>query len=79
MRITYDASADAAYFYLADKTESPDTRNLDEDILIDFNAQNQMVGIEVLDASKRLRSSELTPLIEQIDISWRNLTKARRI
>jgi uncharacterized protein YuzE len=70
MRITYDASVDAAYFYFAKKTEPPETRRVDDDIYIDFNAQNQIVGIEVLDASKRLPLSELMPLMERIDTDW---------
>ena len=55
MRIRYDAASDAAYIYLSDKVHLPDTREVDEDIYLDFDGENRLVGIEVLDASKRLK------------------------
>ncbi|MCI0439783.1 MAG: DUF2283 domain-containing protein [Chloroflexi bacterium] len=75
MRITYDAAADAAYIYLAVKTEPPETRRVDDDIYLDFDAQNRLVGIEVLDASLRLPLLELMPSIERIDDDWVKLTQ----
>ena len=66
MRITYDPEADAAYFYMAVKTDFPDTRQLTEDIYVDFDAQERLVGIEVLDASKRLDLQYLLPDMEVI-------------
>lgn len=76
MRVTYDASADAAYFYLSDRPQSIKTRQIDDDINIDFNEHDQMVGIEVLAASERLRLSDLHPAIENLDTNWAMLTKA---
>lgn len=70
MRITYDAKADALYIYLADRIDAPDTRSFDEDIYIDFNASNQILGIEVLGASERLQLKELMPFLERIDADW---------
>jgi uncharacterized protein YuzE len=60
MRITYDAKADAAYIYLSDtgeksaKTYPCDPSEVQGMINLDFNAANQLIGIEVLGASKRL-------------------------
>jgi len=54
MRITYDPEADAAYFYLADKVDLPDTRDIDEDIYMDFDAQDRLLGVEVLAAERFL-------------------------
>ena len=54
IRITYDPEADAAYVYLAKKVSQPETRELDHDIYLDFDADERLVGIEVLAASKRL-------------------------
>ena len=73
MRITYDAVADAAYIYLADKIQPPETRQVDEDIYLDFDEHGKLVGIEVLDASQRLQLSYLMPLVERIDVEWVNL------
>ena len=66
MRITYDAHAGAAYIYLTDKTSESQTRCLDDDIYIDFDAQDRMVGIEVLDASRRLDLKCLRLVIEEL-------------
>ena len=78
MRITYDASADAVYLYLSDSNASKSikTRQIDEDINIDFDELNQMVGVEVLGASERLRLSEIWQSIERIDTDWTRLTDA---
>lgn len=76
MRITYDASADAAYFYLSDRSQSFETRQMDKDVNIDFNENNQMVGIEVLSASERLRLSDIGHAIENLDTNWTALSEA---
>lgn len=66
MKITYDPEADAAYFYISEKTEPPDTRQIDEDIYLDFDEANRLVGVEVLAASRRLDINRLLPLLEII-------------
>ncbi len=61
MKITYDKSADAAYIYLEDrigeagisKTYMCDPKEVGM-INLDFNTEGKLVGIEVMDASKRL-------------------------
>ena len=69
MRITYDAVADAAYIYLSRRGGSVWVEEVDEDIFIDFNQKNQIVGIEVLAASKRLSMPELEPLMEKLEVT----------
>ena len=66
MRITYDSEVDAAYIYLTDKLEEAKTRQVDEDINLDFNVSNRLIGIEVLDASERLDLKYLGPIVEEI-------------
>ena len=66
MRITYDPEADAAYFYISGKIDLPDTRQLDRDIIMDFDAADRLVGVEVLDASRRLDIGDLLPSLEII-------------
>ena len=76
MKITYDPEADAAYFYICEKTEPPDTRQIDEDIYLDFDEANRLVGVEVLAASRRLDINQLLPLLEIIgreEPGWRKL------
>ena len=77
MRITYDPEADAAYFYIAVKTDVPETREVDGDINLDFDVAERLVGVEVLDASKRLDIDYLLPFLEIIgreEPGWRQLT-----
>lgn len=67
MRIQYDPSADAAYIQIADavgrggvaSTYLCDPREVHGMINIDFDADGRIVGIEVMDASKRLPSETL--------------------
>jgi len=66
MRITYDPEGDAAYFYISIKIDLPETRQVDSDINLDFDANDRLVGIEVLDASKRLDLDHLLPDLEII-------------
>jgi uncharacterized protein YuzE len=62
VRISYDASADAAYIGLADEigvggvafTYGCDPAEVDGMIHLDFGADGRLVGIEVLDASSKL-------------------------
>ncbi len=66
MRITYDPEADAAYFYICEKTQPPETRKMDEDIYLDFDEANRLLGVEVLAASTRLDINQLLPHLEII-------------
>jgi uncharacterized protein YuzE len=54
MKVTFDKEADAAYIYL--KKISPgevkETIELNENIILDFDAQKRLIGIEILSASK---------------------------
>ena len=78
MRITYDGEADAAYIYLTDKFKEPETRQVDGDINLDVDVANRLVGIEVLDASKRLDLRYLAPLVENIGRDQASWPKLRR-
>jgi len=57
MKITFDKEADAAYIYLKEKVEDGEaikTIALNNDIVLDFNLDNKLIGIEFLNASKNL-------------------------
>ena len=62
MKIRYDTFADAAYIYLVDeikpggaaRTYPCDPDKVDGQINLDFDKDGRLVGIEVLDASKKL-------------------------
>jgi len=67
MRITYDAKADAVYLYIAETVHMPETRQVDHDIYLDFDEWGRLVGVEVLEASKRLDLNYLLPVAERLD------------
>lgn len=61
MRLSYDAEADAAYIYFTEigaggvaRTVPIDPSEIDGMINLDFDAEDHLLGIEVLDASRYL-------------------------
>lgn len=62
MKLEYDDEADAAYLYLqypVKEGEAKKTVEVQENILLDFDANNKLIGIEILSASKILRKTLL--------------------
>ena len=62
MRLEYDKEVDAAYVYLVypmEKGESKKTIELNDNIIVDFNDKGQLIGIEILNASKLLNKQAL--------------------
>ncbi len=58
MRISYDPTADAVYIYLSKKKKSTRTEEVSGDLLVDY-ADKELIGIEVLNVSKKLPKSDL--------------------
>lgn len=49
MRVTYDPAADAMYIYVAPEgTAIQSSENLDEQVHLDYGADDAVVGIEIL-------------------------------
>ena len=62
MRIEYDKEVDCAYIYLDGSVEnggSMKTIELNDNIILDSNNKGQLIGIEVLSASKVLNKKAL--------------------
>lgn len=67
MKATYDKDADAAYIYVKDtvaKGEIKNTISLNENIILDFDKQQKLVGIEILSASKVIPKKSVSNLIQ---------------
>ena len=60
MNVTYDPKADAVYIYFSDK-KSTNTVELRDDLMVDY-AGSEMVGIEVLDVSKKIAKKDMSSL-----------------
>lgn len=62
MKIEYDTDADAAYIYIVEDIrdgEAVKTRELNDNIILDFDENGKLLGIEILNASKVLNKELL--------------------
>lgn len=64
MKVTYDPEVDAAYISFKKGPVQVTTIRITEDVAIDLGPDEEIVGIEVLDASEHLGFSRQRPEIE---------------
>jgi uncharacterized protein YuzE len=64
MKIKYDPQVDAAYISFKTGPTEVTTVRLTEDVAIDLGPHEEIVGIEVLDASKHLGIDKAQPKVE---------------
>ena len=64
MKIKYDPQVDAAYISFKKGPTQATTMRVNEDIAIDFGPGEEIVGIEILDASKHLGLSRQHPEVK---------------
>jgi len=70
MRLTYDAESDALYIRLHDAPAQCRIARLTNDVAVDYDAQDEVVGIEVLHA-RRVLGGGGTPVVELQDVVGR--------
>jgi len=68
MQILYNAKTDLLYIRLDDRKQLVINKRLSEDIVLDVGEGERIVGIEILDASKRLNLEKLLPVKYEIPI-----------
>ena len=62
MKFEYDKEADAAYIYLEYPIKDGEAKNtieLNDNIILDFDKDGKLLGVEILDASKILKKDVL--------------------
>jgi len=59
MKIEYDPRADALYIYLKEDAEVAETHDLKPGIMVDYDREGNLVGIEILDVKKRFSKKDL--------------------
>ena len=64
MRIEYDKEADALYIQLR-KAPVEDNIDIEEGVTVDLDEKRHIVGIEILDASKKLSLEDLANITIQ--------------
>ena len=62
MQITYNAKTDLLYIRLDDRRQPVINRRLSDDIVLDIGEKEQIIGIEILDASAHLNLGQLLPV-----------------
>jgi uncharacterized protein YuzE len=61
MKLEYDPEVDAAYITLADSTVT-DSEEVKPGIVLDYDANNRVVGIEILNVRRQLPDADLKRL-----------------
>lgn len=68
MKIEYDPEADALYIQIREAHPN-DNIDIEEGVTVDVDEHGHIVGLEILDASKRLSPSDLTSIsIEKLPL-----------
>ncbi len=68
MKIEYSKEADALYVYFKEAFVAK-SKEIEDGVVIDFDDKNQLIGIEVLDVSKRFSLSDIVNInIENLPI-----------
>ena len=62
MQILYDAATDLLYLRLDDRKQEVVNKRVSEDIVLDVGADEKIVGIEFLSASRHLNLAKLLPV-----------------
>ena len=61
MRVRFDPQSDTLYIRL-DEAEIVESEEVSPGIVLDFDAENRVVGFEMLDVGKRLPTAHLTQM-----------------
>lgn len=69
MNISYNEKADLLYIRLDDRKQEIVNRRISEDIVLDIGMDDRIVGIEILDASRRVTLERILPLKYEISKS----------
>ena len=62
MQVTYNDKTDLLYIRLDDETQEVLNRDVAEGVTLDIGADERIVGIEILDASRRVDLRQLLPV-----------------
>lgn len=68
MKIEYSKEADAIYVYFKEEFVAS-SKEIEDGVVIDFDKEGQLIGIEVLDVSQRFNLSDIVNVnIENLPI-----------
>jgi uncharacterized protein YuzE len=68
MKIEYSKTADALYVYFKEEPVAK-SREIEDGVVLDFDSNNHLIGVEKLDASHRLSPSDIANInIENLPV-----------
>jgi len=67
MKISYDKESDAIYFTISETTKVAESEEVRPGIVLDFDDNNRVVGVEILGASQRMSNDEIKKVL--IDVA----------
>lgn len=62
MTIHYDSKTDLLYLRIEPAMQDVINRRVTEDIVLDINKDNKIIGIEIMDASRHVNLDKLMPI-----------------
>jgi uncharacterized protein YuzE len=62
MTITYNEEFDLLYIALDEAPDQVTNKRIDDDVVLDLAEDERIIGIEILDASKRTRLDQILPV-----------------
>ena len=62
MNVHYNDKTDLLYIRFDDKRQDVINRRISEDIVLDIGENDRIVGIEIIDASRRIHLEKLLPI-----------------
>ena len=65
MRVHFDEKADAIYIRL-DESKIMESQEVEAGVILDFNEQNQVVGVEILRVKTRVPSANLRQMLFEV-------------
>jgi len=66
MNVLYNDRTDLLYIRLDDRRQEVINRRVSEDIVLDIGKDARVIGIEILDASKRVNLDRLLPVTYEV-------------
>ena len=66
MDIIYNELSDLLYIRLDDKKQKVINKQITEDIVLDLSGEEKLVGIEIMNASKRINLEKFLPIKHKI-------------
>ena len=66
MKITYDSDADAMYIYITEDRDIAKTKEIDENTILDYDKDGNVIGVEILFVKERIPEFEYKVETEKI-------------